>query len=93
MVKNPPANAGDLGLIPDLGRSPGEGNATYSGILAWEIPWTEGPGRLQFLRLKRVRHDLVTKQKHGIWNAQLTVFLCLLFLCLLTVIKLEEYGD
>ena len=26
MVKNPPANAGDLGLIPGSGRSPGEGN-------------------------------------------------------------------
>ena len=26
MVKNPPANAGDVGLIPELGRSPGEGN-------------------------------------------------------------------
>ena len=26
MVKNPPANAGDMGLIPGLGRSPGEGN-------------------------------------------------------------------
>ena len=26
VVKNPPANAGDLGLIPGLGRSPGEGN-------------------------------------------------------------------
>ena len=26
VVKNPPANAGDLGLIPELGRSPGEGN-------------------------------------------------------------------
>ena len=26
MVKNPPANAGDTGLIPELGRSPGEGN-------------------------------------------------------------------
>ena len=27
MVKNPPANAGDLGSIPESGRSPGEGNA------------------------------------------------------------------
>ena len=27
VVKNPPANAGDLGLIPGLGRSPGDGNA------------------------------------------------------------------
>ena len=26
MVKNPPANAGDTGSIPGLGRSPGEGN-------------------------------------------------------------------
>ena len=26
MVKNPPANAGDVGSIPGLGRSPGEGN-------------------------------------------------------------------
>ena len=26
MVENPPANAGDMGLIPGLGRSPGEGN-------------------------------------------------------------------
>ena len=28
MVKNLPANAGDMGLIPDLGRSPGEGNGS-----------------------------------------------------------------
>ena len=27
MVKNPPANAGDPGLIPGSGRSPGEGNS------------------------------------------------------------------
>ena len=26
MVKNPPAKAGDMGFIPELGRSPGEGN-------------------------------------------------------------------
>ena len=35
MVKNPPIKAGDSGLIPRLGRSPGEGNATCSNILAW----------------------------------------------------------
>ena len=33
-------NVGDLGLIPGLGRSPGEGKATHSSILAWRIPWT-----------------------------------------------------
>ena len=48
VVKNPPANAGDAGSIPGLGRSSGEGNleAIHSGILAWEFPWTEEPGEL-----------------------------------------------
>ena len=45
VVKNLPANAGDADLIPRLKRSPGEG--TCSNILAWEIPWTKEPGRLQ----------------------------------------------
>ena len=31
MVKNPPANAGDTGLIPGSGRSPGEGNSNATG--------------------------------------------------------------
>ena len=30
---------------------------THSSILAWEIPWTEEPGRLQFMGSQRVRHD------------------------------------
>ena len=37
--------------------------ATHSSILAWEIPWTEEPGRLQPMELQRVRQDLVTKQQ------------------------------
>ena len=37
--------------------------ATHSSILAWEIPWTEEPGGLQFMGLQRVRHDLVIKQQ------------------------------
>ena len=31
--------------------------ATHSRILAWEIPWTEEPGRLQSMGSQRVRHD------------------------------------
>ena len=31
--------------------------ATHSGSLAWKIPWTEDPGRLQSMGSKRVRHD------------------------------------
>ena len=50
-------NAGDLGLIPGLGRSPGEGNGTRSSILAWRILWMEEPGRLRFMRVERVGHD------------------------------------
>ena len=39
--------------------------ATHSSILAWEIPWTEEPGRLYSLwGCKRVGHDLATKQQH-----------------------------
>ena len=60
MVTNPPANAGDIrdkSLIPGLGRSLEEGTATHSSILDWRIPWTEEPGRLQFIGSQRVRHD------------------------------------
>ena len=37
--------------------------ATHSGILAWEIPWTEEPGGLQSMGSQRVGHDLATKQQ------------------------------
>ena len=57
MVKNLPANVGDVGSIPGSGRSPGVGTATHSSVLAWKIPWTEEPGGLQFTGSQRVRHD------------------------------------
>ena len=66
MVKNPPANAGDLGSIPELGRSTGEGNGNpiHSIIHAWEIPRTEEPGGLNSpWDHKRVGYDLATKQQ------------------------------
>ena len=47
VVKNPPANAGDAGSIPGLGRSLEKEMATQSSLLATEIPWTEEPGGLQ----------------------------------------------
>ena len=34
-----------------------EGMATHSSVLAWEIPRTEEPGRLQFIGLRRVGRD------------------------------------
>ena len=39
--------------------------ATHSSILAWEIAWTEGPGRLQSTGSQRVRHDLATQQQEA----------------------------
>ena len=54
MVKNLPANAGDTGSIPGLGRPLEEGMATHSSIIAWEIQWTEKPGGIQSKGLQRV---------------------------------------
>ena len=61
MVKNPPANAGDVrdSGSRSLGREDPlkEGMATHSSILAWKIPWTEEPGGLSFLGSQRVGQD------------------------------------
>ena len=61
MVKNPPANAGevrDAGPILRSGISPGGGHGNpLPHMLAWRIPWTEEPGRLQCIGSQRVGHD------------------------------------
>ena len=59
-VKNPSVNAGTMGLIPGLGRSPGEENDNPLQYSSWRIPWTEEPGELQSMGSHRVRHDLAT---------------------------------
>ena len=57
VVKNPPAKQETwvqfLGQEDTLERE----MATHSNILAWEIPWTEEPGRLQSVGLQRVKHN------------------------------------
>ena len=52
MVKNSPANAGDMGSIPGWEIPLEEGMATHSSILAWKISWTEEPGGLHPWRHK-----------------------------------------
>ena len=47
----------DADSNPGLGRSLGGGMATHSSILAWRIPWTVEPGRLQSIGSHRVGHD------------------------------------
>ena len=50
-------NAGDLGSIPELGRSPGEGNGYPFQYSCLGNPMTEEPGGLQSMVLQRVGHD------------------------------------
>ena len=59
-VKNLPAMQETQEMwVPSLGwEDPLEEEmATHSSILVWEIPWTEEPGGLQSMRLKRLGHD------------------------------------
>ena len=60
VVKNLPASAGDArgtGSIPGLGRFPGSRKMATRSSIAWKIPWTEKPGRLQSMGLQRLEHD------------------------------------
>ena len=50
-------NVRDPDSIPGSGRSLEREMATHSSMLAWKIPWTEEPGRLQSMGLQRVGHD------------------------------------
>ena len=58
VVKSPPANAGDMGSIPRLGKYLEKEMAAYSSILAWDIPWTEEPGGLQSTGLQKSQTQL-----------------------------------
>ena len=61
MVKNLPA-ALEMRVLALGQKDPLEEEMpTHSSILAWEIPWTEEPGGLQFVGSQRVRHDSVTE--------------------------------
>ena len=52
---------------------PEKGMATHSSLLAWKIPWTEEPGRLQSMVLQRVRHDWATNISLWYWCAIMVV--------------------
>ena len=53
-------NAGDLGSIPGREDSLEKEMATHSSTLAWKIPWTEEPCKLQSTGSQRVGHDSAT---------------------------------
>ena len=53
VVKNPCANAGGMGSIPHMADPQEKYTATCSRLLAWEIPQTEEPDRLQSMGLQK----------------------------------------
>ena len=60
MVKNPPVNAGHIEMwVQSLGQEDPleKGKATHSSILAWRIPWTDQPGRLQSTGSQTAGHN------------------------------------
>ena len=46
-----------MGSIPGLGNPLEEEMTICSSIIAWEIPWTEEPGQLQSMWLRKVGHN------------------------------------
>ena len=57
MVKKLPEIQVDLGLIPGLGRHPGEENDYTLQYFCLRISWTKEPGRQKLMGLQRVRHN------------------------------------
>ena len=55
--KESSCNVGDPGLIPGLGRSPGEGHGNPLQYSCLENPWTEEPGGPQSIGLQRIGRD------------------------------------
>ena len=87
VVKNPPANAGDVSSVPGSGRCPGEGNGNplrYS----WNIPWTEEPDGLQSMELQRVGGSLATE--HTILCYDLYYLIPSYYYCYFNIIPKES---
>jgi len=64
VVKNLPANAGNVGFIPEWERSPGEGNGNLLQYSCLQILWTEELGGVHTVHeVARVVQDLATKQQ------------------------------
>ena len=66
----------DEGATPGSRRSLEEEMATVFSILAWKIPWTVEPGRLQAMGSQRVRHDGVTEDGHAQQTEQVIMWVC-----------------
>ena len=66
VIKNTPASAGNVGLIPGSERSSGVGNGNHSSILDGKTPWTEKPSGLQSMEYKEL--DMIEKLSTAHWT-------------------------
>ena len=67
--------------------------ATHSSILAWEIPWTEEPGRLQSMGSQRIGHDWATEYVCTTWlNHRCTGIWHKVLLCVPVRMFLDQIG-
>ena len=73
MVKNPPANAGDLSSLPGSGRFPGEGNGNPLQYSCLENPKDGGAWWATVHGVARVGHNLGTKQQSSCMELSLTL--------------------
>ena len=69
VVKNLPVNAGDKGLIPGLGRSPGEGNGNPLQYSCQGNPMDRGAWQATVHGVAKVRHNLVIEHENEAKNA------------------------
>ena len=74
MVENPPASAGNAGLILGLGKTPGEGNGNPLQYSCLENPMARGSWWATVYGLQRVGHDLANKQQQQKLLVKLDMF-------------------
>ena len=74
--KSPACNSGDPGLIPGLGRSPGEENGTPFQYSCLENPVDRGPWQATVHGVARVGHNLATKTNQILYNFVMVFALC-----------------
>ena len=92
MVKNPPAMQETWVLSLGQEDPLENGRATYSSILAWEIPWTEEPGGLQSTGSQKVGHDW-TCINDNIWHVKIIIYIIILFSIDFLVMLISYYHE
>ena len=83
--KESACNGGDQGLIPGLGRPPGEGNGNPLQYSCLENPMDRGPRWLQSMRSQRIEHDWETNIHTVFHRQKLTNNCCTLIICYLSL--------